>query len=204
MNFSPGRWRLKKKALLLRLFFFVLRGKNNLTRWSQTTGKNSQHITLKSNMSPFEMVPFYGTCWFSGVYIFKVSWSIIMFPLLWVVSVRIPSANFFSQCHHQDSYEFLGNRKKRLNSIEEDKPNKLMLLLGIQDRNDHSKIPQGKMVLWMFDAKKTSLTKELKDGSQSPHWWFRHVSLISIYTHIDWHVYTTIAMHTLFEIYICT
>ena len=62
--------------------------------------------------------------------------------------------SFFFQCHHQDSYDFFGNRKKRLNSIEEDKPNKLMLLLGIQDRNDHSKIPQGKMVLWMFDAQK--------------------------------------------------
>ena len=71
------------------------------------------------------------------------------------VSVPIPSAKFFFfQCHHQDSYDFFGNRKKRLNSIEEDKPNKLMLLLGIQDRNDHSKIPQGKMVLWMFDAQK--------------------------------------------------
>ena len=42
-------------------FFRVLRGKNNLTRWSRTTGKNSQHITLKSNMSPFEMVPLYET-----------------------------------------------------------------------------------------------------------------------------------------------
>ena len=174
----------QEKALLLGLFFFCVTREKQLNKGEvEQPVKNSQHITLKSNMSPFEMVPFYGTCWFSGVYIFKVSWSIIMFPLLWVVSVRIPSANFFPQCHHQDSYEFLGNRKKRLNSIEEDKPNKLMLLLGIEDRNDHSKIPQGKMVLWMFDAKKTSLTKELKDGSQSPHWWFRHVSLISIYTH---------------------
>ena len=68
---------------------------------------------------------------------------------------------FFSQCHHQDSYEFLGNRKKRLNSIEEEKPNKLMLLLllGIQDRNDHCKIPQGKR---MFDAKKHRWRKNWK------------------------------------------
>ena len=180
----------QEKSAAFETLFFVLRGKNNLTRWSRTTGKNSQHITLKSNMSPFEMVPFYGTCLFSGVYIFKVSWSIIMFPLLWVVSVRIPSANFFSQCHHQDSYEFLGNRKKRLNSIEEDKPNKLMLLLGIQDRNDHSKIPQGKMALWMFDAKRHHSRKNWKMV-----WWFRHISLI-YYTYRSTRLHNNSYAHT--------
>ena len=113
MNFSPGKWRLKKKVLILGLFFFfsVLRGKNNLTRWSRTTAKNSQHTALKGNMSPFEMVPFYGTCWFSGVYIFKVSWSTIIFHFYELYQYQYLRP-VFSQCHHQDSYEFLGNRKK--------------------------------------------------------------------------------------------
>ena len=45
--------------------------------------------------------------------------------------------------------------KKKPKSTEEDKPNQLYnVMLGIQDPNDHSKIPQGKMALWMFDAKK--------------------------------------------------
>ena len=37
-----------------------------------------------------------------------------------------------------------------------------MLLLGIQDPNDQSKIPQGKMALWMFDAKKHHWRKNWK------------------------------------------
>ena len=102
----------EKSAVFGTLFFRVSRGKNNLTRSSRTTAKNSQHITLKGNMSPFEMVPFYGTLVFRGVYIQS-----IMVNYNFSTSMSCISTNtfgqFFSQCHHQDSYEFLGNRKKK-------------------------------------------------------------------------------------------
>ena len=63
--------------------------------------------------------------------------------------------SFFFQCHHQDSYEFLGKRKKKteLNRGGQAKPTNVVML-GIQDRIDHSKISQGKMASWVFDAKK--------------------------------------------------
>ena len=82
----------EKSAVFGTLFFRVSRGKNNLTRSSRTTAKNSQHITLKGNMSPFEMVPLNGTLVFRGVYIQS-----IMVNYNFSTSMSCISTNTFGQ-----------------------------------------------------------------------------------------------------------